>query len=310
MPIAVALLGCGHPHLPDLLGVIASEPDLRLAAAWDADRSAVPGQISGYAVGSLDVAIRRADAVVVCAPTDQRPEVCVRAARAGRPILVQQPVARTAAQARAAATEIVRSRTPAMAALHLRQLPALQRLRGVVRAGMLGRLAAADASYQHAGALNGLLSGPAAWMLDRGRAGVGALGDLGIHLIDALTVLGQPPQLQAATVDRGPTGSPELGGLVVGRWGDVPLGLRASWVSRPAGVEFSITGASATATLRDGTLEIVGEGGPAERWVGAPPDAGEALRAFATALRNRRLRLDGLAAAVRAHDVLERAVAL
>jgi hypothetical protein len=29
--IDAALLGCGHPHVPDVLGVVASEPDLRLA---------------------------------------------------------------------------------------------------------------------------------------------------------------------------------------------------------------------------------------------------------------------------------------
>src|ERR1700722_2986308 len=185
MPIEIALLGCGHPHVPDLLGVIASEPDLRLAAAWDADRSAVPGPISSHAVSDLDTAIARADAVVVCAPTDQRPAVCARAARAGRPILVENPVARTAAEARALSREILRSRTPAYAALFLRELPALGRLRHVLGADLLGRLSAASASYLQAGALSGSFAGPAGWMHDPRRAGVGGLGDLGIHLVDA-----------------------------------------------------------------------------------------------------------------------------
>lgn len=310
MPISIALLGCGHPHVADVLGVIVSEPDLRLAAAWDADRSAVPGQVADYAVDSLDTAIRRADAVVVCVPTDQRPEVCVRAARAGRPILVEKPIAVTAAEARAVATEIARSRTPALPALHLRELPALGRLRGVIRSGMLGRLSAATGSYQHAGALNGMLTGPAAWMLDPRRAGVGGLGDLGIHLVDAFAALGQPPRLTAATLDRGPSGATDLGGTAIGRWGDVPLSLRASWVTRPAGLQLTISGASATAIVREGALEIIGGDGARERWIGAPPDAGEAVRAFAARLRSRRLRLDGLASAVRAQEILERAVAL
>jgi hypothetical protein len=51
VPIDVALLGCAHPHVPDVLGVIASETDVRLAAVWDADRSAIPGAIAGAAVG-------------------------------------------------------------------------------------------------------------------------------------------------------------------------------------------------------------------------------------------------------------------
>jgi predicted dehydrogenase len=139
MPIEISLLGCGHPHVADLLGVIAAEPDLRLAAAWDADRSAVPGPLSSHAVYEADTAIARADAVVICAPTDQRPALRARAARAGRPVLVQSPIARTSSEARRLARQITGSRTPALAALFVRELPALAQLRGVIRAGVLGR---------------------------------------------------------------------------------------------------------------------------------------------------------------------------
>src|SRR5207245_8285615 len=132
-----------------------------------------------HAVGDLDTAIRRADAVVVCVPTDQRPAVCARAAQSGRPILVEKPIARTTAEARALAREIGRSRTPAYPALFLRELPALARLRAVLRADLLGRLAGVSASYVHAGALTGAFSGPMQWMHDPRRAGVGGLGDLG-----------------------------------------------------------------------------------------------------------------------------------
>src|SRR5947209_11902980 len=275
MPIELALLGCTHPHLPDLLGVIASEPDLRLAAAWDADRSAVPGEIATHAAGDLDTAIRRADAVVVCMPTDQRPAVCARAARAGRPILVEKPIGRTTAEARALAREITRSRTPAYATLFLRELPALGRLRSVLRADLLGRLSAVSSSYVHAGALTGLFSGPTHWMHDPRRAGVGGLGDLGMHLVDALASLRGLPRLDAVSPDRGPAGSTDLGGTAVGRWTGVPLSLRTSWVTRPPGLELTVTGSRATAVLREGTLEIVGETDARERWVGPPPDAGE-----------------------------------
>jgi predicted dehydrogenase len=310
MPISISLLGCGHPHLSDLLGVIASEPDLRLAAAWDADRSAIPGAIANYVVSDAERAIRRADAVVVSAATDQRPELCVRAARAGRPVLVEKPIARTAAEARALAREISRSRTPAMPALFLRELAALHRLRGVLRAGLLGRLSAASASYLHAGALDGSFSGPCAWMRDPARAGVGALGDLAIHLVDAFAVLGEAPRVLAVSLDRDGAGRGDVGGSALGRWRDVPLTLRASWVTRPPGLELSVSGARATAVLRDGSLELVSDSGSGERWVGAPPDAGDALRAFTARLRARRFGRDDLAPAIRAQEALERAIRL
>lgn len=312
MAIAISLLGCGHHHISDVLGVIASEPDLRLAAAWDEDRSAMPGPISNYAVSDPEVAIRRADAVVISASTDRRPELVVRATRAGRPALVEKPVARTAAEGRALAREVSRSRTPAVAALFLRELPALARLQDVLRAGLLGRLSAASASYLHAGALDGTFSGPLAWMRDPARAGVGALGDLAIHLVDAFSALGDLPRLMAVSLDRDRDGASrgDLGGSALGRWRDVPITLRTSWVTRPPGLELTISGARATAVLRDGSLELVSGRGSPERWIGAPPDAGDALRAFAARLRVRRLGRDGLAPAIRAQDALERAVLL
>jgi hypothetical protein len=62
--------------------------------------------------------------------------------------------------------------------------------------------------------------------------------------------------------------------------------------------------------LRDGTLEILADDGTRERWIGPPPDAGEALRAFANRLRTRRLELNGLEPAIRAQEAIERAVVL
>jgi predicted dehydrogenase len=310
VPIDIALLGCGHPHVADVLGVLASEPDLRLAAVWDADPSAIPGPVSAASVSRSETAIGRAHAVVICAPTDQRPALCVQAARAGRPILVEKPLALTAAEARAVAREIARSRTPALAALFLRELPALSRLRGVLQERLLGRLASVSAGFAHAGAVERWFEGPWAWMRDPRRAGVGGFGDLALHLLDALASLtpDEPPTLAAVTLDRAGRGA-DLGGAGVGSSAGVPLTLRAGWATRPGGLELVVAGASGTAVVRDGVLELVRGAGSAERWVGAPPDAGEAVRAFAVHLRGGRFPRDGLTRVVVAQQVLEAAVA-
>ena len=303
MPIDVALLGCAHPHVPDVLGVIASEPDLRLVAAWDEDPGAVPSVLGGAAVRNVDAAIRRAHAVVICAPTDQRPTLCVRAAQAGRPLLVEKPIALTATEAQRLVREIGRTRTPAMAALFLRRLPALERLAGLLRERLLGRLADVGATFTHAGALDRMFEGPSDWMLDPARAGVGGFGDLGLHLLDALAVLApdEPPRLAAVALDA-------VGGTGLGRWAGVPMRVNASWGVRPGGLEITVAGGTGTAVLRGGVLEVHREFGEPERWVGAPPDAGESVRGFAEALRTRRFPRDGLTAAVRAHVALQEAV--
>jgi predicted dehydrogenase len=309
MPIDVALLGCGHPHVPDVLGVLASEPDLRLVAVWDAEPSVIPAAVSGAAVAGVETAIGRAHAVVICAPTDQRPALCVQAARAGRPILVEKPVARTAAEARAVAREIGRSRTPALAALFLRELPALGRLGGALREQLIGRVASASAALTHAGTIDGWFEGPCAWMRDPRRAGVGGFGDLALHLVDALAALpvDEPPRLAAVALDRGAAGKVDIGGIAVGSWAGAPLIVRASWATRPGGLELVVHGAAGTVAVRGGVLELIRDYRPAERWVGAPPDAGEAVRAFTACLRTRRFPRDGLAPAIRAHERLEAA---
>jgi predicted dehydrogenase len=308
MPIEIALLGCGHPHVPDVLGVIAAEPDLRLAAAWDP--AGVPGAIAAHAVTELDAAIRRADAVVVCAPTDQRVMICARAAQAGRPILVETPIALTAREARRLAQEVARSRTPARAVLFLRELPALHRLRAVLRSDLLGRPASVEATFGQPATLDGRLGGPAAWMRDPRRAGAGGFGQPAVQLLDALAVLGRPPRLDALVRDRDTAQGSEVGGAAVGRWGGTPLVVRASWAAAPGGLRIALDGATGSARIHDGSLELIGADGRVERWVGAPPDPGEAVRSFAGALRARRLEPPGLEPAIRAQQLIERAATI
>jgi predicted dehydrogenase len=145
-------------------------------------------------------------------------------------------------------------------------------------------------------------------MRDPRRAGVGGFGDLALHLVDALALPSdEPPALAAVVLDRARAGEADVGGVAVGTWAGAPLTIRASWAARPGGLEIVVTGGAGTATLRDGALELARDGAP-ERWVGAPPDAGEAVRAFAAHLRARRLPRAGLAPAVRAQEVLEAVV--
>jgi predicted dehydrogenase len=182
----------------------------------------------------------------------------------------------------------------------------------VLRADVLGRITGVAASYLSPLALGGVTAtaGATSWMQYAERAGDGAMIDLGIHLVDALTALGIPPQLEALRVDRRRGERADLGGVAVGLWGDVPLTLRTSWVARPGGLELTVNGTVATASLRDGTLEIAADQGAPERWVGAPPDPAEAVRAFLARLRARRLDVNGLRDAVAAHEVIERAALL
>jgi predicted dehydrogenase len=300
MAIDLALLGCADPALPDVLGVIAAEPDLRLAAVWDGDPALVPAPIRDYAVADPETARARARAAVIGAPAPQRPLLAARAARAGRPALVAVPVAPSAAEARGLLGELRRSRTPVLPALPLRELPALVRLRDALRAGLVGRLAGVEARL--------LAPPPAADPRRRpSRATPGARGfaDLAVHLLDALAFLGEVPRLEAVTLD-GEGAGRDLGGAALGRFGGAPLLLRTSLVSRRAELTIGLDGARTRARLRDGALELGDGVGDPERWIGGPPDPGEAMRAFVDRLRRRDFPREPLAGVVRAQVSAER----
>jgi predicted dehydrogenase len=196
------------------------------------------------------------------------------------------------------------------ATLVLRELPALGRLAGVLRERLLGRLAGATAALAHPGAVDGWFDGPRAWMRDPARAGVGGFGDLALHIVDALVALraDEPPALHTVALDRPGADRGDVGGVAMGTWAGVPLAVRASWAARPGGLELVVTGSAGTASLREGVLELDRGSGRPERWVGPPPDAGEAVRAFANRLRARRFPRDGLAPAVEAQALLEAAI--
>jgi hypothetical protein len=82
------------------------------------------------------VGIRTSPTCSVCSP---RNPTCV-SSPCGTTIRRAIPPAITAATvSRALAREIARSRTPAVAALFVRELPALHRLGGVLRERLLGR---------------------------------------------------------------------------------------------------------------------------------------------------------------------------
>ena len=210
----------------------------------------------------------------------------MEAARAGRPILVENPIALTAAEG-AARRRGPRAAGPAAAALFLRELPALRRLAGVLAERLLGRVASVSATWVHRRARRPVRR-PTSLDADPARAGVGGFGDLALHLVDALSTLpaDAPPALAAVALDR--DGAGDVGGQAVGSWGTVPLSVRAGWASRPGAFELVVCGAAGTATVSEGVLELDDWRRDPQRWVGPPPDAGEALRAFAARLRTRR----------------------
>ncbi|GAA3748192.1 Gfo/Idh/MocA family protein [Salinactinospora qingdaonensis] len=125
------------------------------------------------------------DLVDICTPGDTHAEIAIAALAAGKHVLCEKPLANSVAEAERMAEAAERARADGvqtMVGFTYRRVPALALARRLVRSGRIGRLRHVRAQY-----LQDWLTDPGApysWRLDAQRAGSGALGDIGAHVID------------------------------------------------------------------------------------------------------------------------------
>ncbi|WP_111766884.1 Gfo/Idh/MocA family protein [Nakamurella deserti] len=126
------------------------------------------------------------DLVDICSPGDTHAEIAIAALEAGKHVLCEKPLANTVEEAErmtaAAAAAAARFGTVAMVGFTYRRVPAIQLARTLVEQGRLGTIRHIRAQY-----LQDWLSDPESpftWRLDKSRAGSGALGDIGAHIVD------------------------------------------------------------------------------------------------------------------------------
>jgi predicted dehydrogenase len=123
--------------------------------------------------------------VDVCTPGDTHAEIAMAALEAGKHVLCEKPLANTVAEAEAmtAAAERAAARgVRSMVGFTYRRVPAIALARELVAEGRLGQLRHVRAQY-----LQDWISDPdvpLSWRLQKERAGSGALGDIGAHIVD------------------------------------------------------------------------------------------------------------------------------
>jgi predicted dehydrogenase len=117
------------------------------------------------------------------APNDAHAEPCIEAARAGKHLLCEKPLARDAAEARRMLEAAAKAGVKHMVAFNYRFVPAIRMAREMIEAGKLGRIYHYRAVYLQEWVMPHYGT-PLIWRLDKKSAGSGALGDLGAHIID------------------------------------------------------------------------------------------------------------------------------
>ena len=123
--------------------------------------------------------------VDICTPGDTHAEIAIAALEAGKHVLCEKPLANTVAEAEAmvAAAEAAEARgVRSMVAFNYRRVPAVALARKLVADGRLGTIRHVRAQYLQDWIVDP--SFPLVWRLQKDRAGSGALGDIGAHIID------------------------------------------------------------------------------------------------------------------------------
>ncbi|WUM14881.1 Gfo/Idh/MocA family oxidoreductase [Micromonospora sp. NBC_00330] len=125
------------------------------------------------------------DVVDICTPGDSHAEIALAALAAGKHVLCEKPLANSVEEARAmtAAADVARANgVRSMCGFNYRRVPAVTMMRQLVADGRLGVIRHVRATYLQDWIVDPQF--PLVWRLQKDRAGSGALGDIGAHIID------------------------------------------------------------------------------------------------------------------------------
>lgn len=213
-PLRIGLIGygfMGRAHTNAYLQVgrffdTAHECVLQAVCARDESRVREFAQRWGYASFETDwrrlVNREDIDLVDICVPNHLHAEIAIAAARAGKMVLCEKPLAMNAAEGRRMVAAVEKACVPNMVWYNYRRVPAVTLARQLVEEGRLGRIFHYRAKFLQDWTINPDLpqGGTALWRLDVKAAGSGVTGDLLAHCIDtALWINGRIDRVCAMT---------------------------------------------------------------------------------------------------------------
>jgi predicted dehydrogenase len=138
------------------------------------------------------------DIVDIVTPGNLHCEMAVAAAKAGKHVICEKPLANTVAEAEKMVEAVEKSGVTNMVAYNYRRVPAIVYAKQLMDEGKLGKLYHFRATYLQSWIVDP--SFPLVWRLERDKAGSGALGDIGSHIIDlAHFLIGDIAKLVATT---------------------------------------------------------------------------------------------------------------
>jgi predicted dehydrogenase len=267
-PLSIGFIGAGgiapmhvngvllEKHLFDITAV--SDVDMANANAL-ADKYHIPDRHTDYHDLLSDGSI---DAVIVLVPHDQHEEVCIAAARKGKHVLVEKPIARTTGEADRIIAAAREAGVVLMVGHNQRYVPVHRKIKDLLTQGVIGRMYAARAEHwQDFDRPRGN------WWRSKEAVGGGCLIGSGIHRLDLLRwYVGEPQEVSAyASYDERRLEGEVAAAVAIrfrnGAVGDFycDWGVHRPW---PFGESLSITGTEGGIVWKDGEYLISDRANP------------------------------------------------
>lgn len=197
--IRIGLIGYGfmgrtHSNAYNRLGNFFPElkyrPVLKAVCARNRERVQAFADQWGYESVETDwrklIARDDIDAVDICTPNNMHAEIAIAAAKAGKMVLCEKPLARTVAEAQPMVDAVEKAGVRNTVWYNYRRVPAVTLAKQLIDSGKLGKIFHYRANFLQDWTINPDLpqGGEATWRLDNEAAGSGVTGDLLAHCID------------------------------------------------------------------------------------------------------------------------------
>jgi predicted dehydrogenase len=129
---------------------------------------------------------KKIDIVDICVPNNYHAEMAVAAAKAGKMIICEKPLARTGAEAEPMVEAVEKAGVANLVSFNYRRVPAITLAKKLIDEGRLGRIFHYRANFLQDWTISAKVpqGGMATWRLDVKAAGSGVTGDLLAHCID------------------------------------------------------------------------------------------------------------------------------
>jgi len=177
---------------------LAYQPVLKAVCARNADR--VKGFAENWGYQSIEtdwralIARSDIDLIDIASPNDTHAEIAVAAAKAGKMVLCEKPLGRTAIEARSMVDAVEAANVPNMVWYNYRRVPAVVLLKRFIEERRFGRIFHYRSNFLQDWTISKDLpqGGEGLWRLDSAISGSGVTGDLLAHNIDMALWLNGP----------------------------------------------------------------------------------------------------------------------